>query len=83
MQLIMIKKKGCIPCREFEPIVKKIANESKLDFKTVQQENMPDKIKPPYFPYFYLYDSKKVVDEWGGTSERKLTSVLKRNQSKS
>ena len=52
MQLIMIKKKGCIPCREFEPIVKKIANESKLDFKTVQQENMPDKIKPPYFPYF-------------------------------
>ena len=40
MQLIMIKKKGCIPCREFEPIVKKIADKNKLEFKTVQQENM-------------------------------------------
>ncbi len=74
----MIKKKGCMPCKEFEPIVKQTAELHSLGFRTILGEDMPKNIQPPYYPFFYLYKEKSVIESWGGTSEKKLLSVLKR-----
>ena len=46
------------------------------------QEDMPEEIRPPYFPYFYLYNDGEVIEHWGGTSDRKLEKVLDRNLNK-
>ena len=78
MELIMVKKKGCMPCAQFEPFVKKRAKEEALSYKSIMREDMPEKIQPPYFPFFYLYEDNKIIESWGGTSERKFDSVLKR-----
>ena len=78
MEIVMIKKKGCMPCKEFEPIVKKTTEEYSLGFRTIMGEDMPENIQPPYYPFFYLYKNKSVLESWGGTSEKKLLSVLKR-----
>ena len=42
---------------------------------------MPESIRPPFYPYFYLREGNDVIDEWGGTNERKMESVIKRNLS--
>ena len=78
MEIVMIKKKGCMPCKEFEPVVKRTAEEYSLGFRTIMGEDMPENIQPPYYPFFYLYKNKSVLESWGGTSEKKLLSVLKR-----
>tara|TARA_B110000444_G_scaffold212840_1_gene209395 strand:- start:26017 stop:26274 length:258 start_codon:yes stop_codon:yes gene_type:complete len=78
MELIMVKKKGCMPCTQFEPFAKEHALDESLDFRTVMREDMPEKIHPPYFPFFYLYQDNKIIESWGGTSEKKFLSVLKR-----
>ena len=57
----MIKKVGCSPCKKFEPIVKKEAEKHSLGFRRIMQEDMPEEIRPSYFPYFYLYKE----GEWG------------------
>jgi hypothetical protein len=82
MELIMVKKKGCMPCTQFEPFAKAKAQEENLDFRTVMKEDMPEKIHPPYFPFFYLYKDDKILESWGGTSEKKFLSVLKRTLNK-
>ena len=41
-------------------------------------ESMPEKLQPPYYPFFYIYKDKSVLESWGGVSEKKLLSVLKR-----
>ena len=78
MGIVMIKKRGCMPCKEFEPIVKTATENYKIGFRTLMGETMPKKFQPPYYPYFYLYDNKTVLESWGGTNEKKLNSVLKR-----
>ena len=54
------------------------AKEEVLSYKSIMGEDMPEKIQPPYFPFFYLYEDNKIIESWGGTSERKFDSVLKR-----
>ncbi len=75
----MIKKKGCMPCKVYEPIVKKNAELNKINFRTVQAEDMPEKLRPDVFPYFYLMKDKKLLENWAGNNERKMQSVLKRH----
>ena len=70
MELIMVKKMGCMPCKEFEPFAEKRAKEETLSFRTIMGEDMPEKIQPPYFPFFYLYENNKIIESWGGTSEK-------------
>ena len=82
MEIIMIKKKGCQPCKIFEPFVKEQANKYSLGFRTLMGETMPEKFQPPFYPYFYLYEDKNIIESWGGTSEKKLESVLKRKLKK-
>ena len=82
MEIVMIKKLGCGPCKTFEPIVKAEAEKRSLGFRHVMQEDMPEEIRPPYFPYFYLYNDGEVVEHWGGTSDRKLEKVLDRSLNK-
>ena len=40
---------------------------------------MPENIRPPFYPYFYLRSGNDVIEEWGGTNERKMESVIKRH----
>ena len=78
MEIVMIKKKGCMPCKKFEPFVKETAEKNSLGFRTIMGESMPEKLQPPYYPFFYIYKDKSVLESWGGVSEKKLLSVLKR-----
>ena len=41
----MIKKKGCMPCKEFEPFVKQTAEKYSLGFRTIMGENMPENLQ--------------------------------------
>lgn len=79
MEIVMIKKNGCMPCKLYEPIVKKIAELNKINFKSVQAEDMPEKMRPDVFPYFYLMNEKKLLENWAGDNKRKMQSVLKRH----
>lgn len=78
MEIVMIKKKGCMPCKKFEPFVKETAEKNSIGFRTIMGESMPEKLQPPYYPFFYIYKDKSVLESWGGVSEKKLLSVLKR-----
>lgn len=82
MEIVMIKKLGCGPCKTFEPLVRKEAEKRSLGFRHIMQEDMPEEIRPPYFPYFYLYKEGEVIEHWGGTSDRKLEKVLSRHLDK-
>ena len=79
MEIVMIKKQGCMPCTQFKPTIEKYALEKGIEFRTVQTEDMPEAIRPPFYPYFYLRSGNDVIDEWGGTNERKMESIIKRN----
>ncbi|MEJ6795063.1 MAG: thioredoxin domain-containing protein [Flavobacteriales bacterium] len=79
MDIVMIKQEGCNPCTMFEPTAKKIAEEHSLGFRTVMDTELPENVKLPYFPFFFLYDNGEIKDQWGGTSDRKMVSVIKRN----
>tara|TARA_B100001769_G_scaffold240314_1_gene207221 strand:+ start:277 stop:537 length:261 start_codon:yes stop_codon:yes gene_type:complete len=79
MELVMIKKKGCQPCRIYEPTVKEVSKINNINFKAIQAEDMPEKIRPEIFPYFYLRNKNEIIESWAGTNERKMYSVLKRN----
>ena len=35
MKIIMIKKKGCNPCKMFEPTIKSMADQNQLEYKSV------------------------------------------------
>ena len=70
-------------CKQFEPFAEKRAKEETLSFRTIMGEDMPEKIQPPYYPFFYLYEENKIIESWGGTSEKKFDSVLKRTLKKS
>ena len=79
MEIVMIKKQGCMPCKKFEPVVNKLAESKNISFRTIMAEKMPEKMRPDYYPYFFLYDNGKIIENWGGTSDRKVESVLKRH----
>tara|TARA_B100000925_G_scaffold27_1_gene33 strand:+ start:4665 stop:4940 length:276 start_codon:yes stop_codon:yes gene_type:complete len=79
MEIVMIKKKGCMPCKIYQPIVEKVAELNKINFRTVQAEDMPENLRPDIFPYFYLMKDKKLLENWAGNNERKMQSVLKRH----
>ena len=79
MEIVMIKQEGCNPCKMFEPTAKKIAQENSLGFRTVMDTDLPENVNLPYFPFFFLYDNGEIKDQWGGTSDRKMESVIKRN----
>jgi len=79
MEIVMIKKKGCQPCRIYEPTVKEISIINNIKFKSIQAEDMPEKIRPEIFPYFYLRKENEIIESWAGTNERKMHSVLKRS----
>ena len=75
----MIKKKGCNPCKMFEPTIKSVANQNQLEYKSVQAENMPEKMRPNLFPYFYLFEKEKMLESLAGTNIRKMSKVLSRH----
>lgn len=79
MEIVMIKKKGCMPCKIYQPIVSKVAELNRINFRTVQSEDMPEKLRPDVFPYFYLMKDKELLENWAGNNERKMQSVLKRH----
>ena len=79
MKIIMIKKEGCNPCKMFEPTIKNVAKQNNLEYKSVQAENMPEKMRPEVFPYFYLLNGESLLENWAGTSTRKMSNVLKRH----
>ena len=72
MEIVMIKKKGCMPCKEFEPTVKKITQNYSLGFRTIMGEGMPEKLQPPYYPFFYLYENNAILESWGGQVKKKF-----------
>ena len=79
MEIVMIKKHGCGPCKMYEPRIKEVAKKNNLEFRTIQGEEMPEEIQPKYFPYFYLRKDNEVLEGWAGTNERKLKTVLNRH----
>ena len=79
MKIIMIKKKGCNPCKIFEPTVKNIAKQNFLEYKSVQAEDMPENMRPEIFPFFYLLNGDDLLENWGGTNMRKISKVLARH----
>ena len=79
MKIVMIKKKGCNPCKMFEPTIKSVANQNQLEYKSVQAEKMPEKMRPNLFPYFYLFEKEKMLESWAGTNIRKMSKVLSRH----
>tara|TARA_R110000822_G_scaffold297768_1_gene420439 strand:+ start:110 stop:355 length:246 start_codon:yes stop_codon:yes gene_type:complete len=79
MEIVMIKMQGCMPCKIFEPTVKQYAEEKRIKFRTLQMEDMPKELHPPYYPYFYLRQENDIIAEWGGSNERKMQSIIKRN----
>ena len=74
MQVIMLTKDGCGSCKTFLPTAKEIADELGYTFKTLANPEM----EVPFFPYFYIMEDGKVLQQWGGVQERKYRSVLKR-----
>jgi thiol-disulfide isomerase/thioredoxin len=79
MEIVMIKKQGCMPCEIFKPTIEKYALEKGIDFRTIQAEDMPESIRPEFYPYFYLRSGDEILEEWGGTHERKMETVIKRH----
>ena len=79
MKIIMIKKKGCNPCKIFEPTIKNIAKKNHLEYKSVQAEDMPENMRPEIFPYFYLLNGEDLLESWAGTSTKKMSKVLGRH----
>ena len=75
MDIIMLTKDGCGACKTFKPLAKEIADELGFTFKVI---NNPD-IEVPFFPYYYIMDEGKVVEQWGGVQERKYRKVLERS----
>ena len=75
----MIKKKGCMPCKMFQPVIENVANINSLNFKIVQGEEMPENMRPDYYPFFYLMDGDKLLESWAGDSTKKMTRVLSRH----
>ena len=79
MKIVMIKKTGCNPCKMFEPTIQSMANQNKLEYKSVQAEEMPENMRPDVFPYFYLIEDEKMLESWAGTNIRKMSKVLSRH----
>ena len=79
MKIIMVKKKGCNPCKMFEPKIKDVAIDNSIGFKVVQAEEMPEKMRPKFYPFFYLMNNDDLLESWAGTSTRKMTKVLTRH----
>ena len=79
MEIVMIKKLGCGPCKMYEPRINEVAKINNLEFRTIQAEDMPEDLRPKYFPYFFLRKDNDVLEGWAGTNERKLKSVLNRH----
>ena len=82
MEIVMIKKQGCMPCEQFEPHARKMAKEHSVGFRTIPEEIMPENMKPSFFPYFNLMEGKELLESWGGVKDRKFLSVLNRNTKK-
>ena len=78
-QVIMMTKDGCGSCTTFKPIAKQIADEFGYEFKIVPNP----KVNVPFFPFFFIMDEGKIIQQWGGTQERKYRSVLKRTSKQS
>ena len=74
MEIVMIKKQGCMPCEQFEPDARKIAEENGIKFRTIPQEIMPVKMRPPFFPYFHLLTS--IQDAQLKTALKKLRKSI-------
>ena len=73
-QVIMLTKDGCGSCKTFKPTAKEIAEEYGYEFKIIPNP----KVEVPFFPYFYIMEEGKIVQQWGGVQERKYRNVLKR-----
>jgi thiol-disulfide isomerase/thioredoxin len=73
-QVIMMTKDGCGSCTTFKPVAKQLAEEYGFEFKIIPNPT----IELPFFPYFYIMEDGKVLQQWGGVQERKYKSVLKR-----
>ena len=71
-EVIMMTKDGCGSCSSFKPYAKELANDLGYGFKII---NNPQ-IQVPFFPFYFLMIEGKVVEKWGGVSERKYQKVL-------
>ena len=49
------------------------------DKSDVGDEDMPEKMRPEIFPYFYLLNGEDLLENWAGTNTRKMSNVLKRH----
>ena len=79
MKIVMIKKKGCSPCKMFEPTIQTVAKKNSLEYKSVQAEDMPENMRPEIFPYFYLLNGEDLLESWAGTNTKKMSKVLGRH----
>ena len=75
-EVIMMTKDGCGACGSFKPFAKEKATALGYSFKII---NNP-KIEIPFFPFYFMMVDGKVVEKWGGVSERKYQKVLERHQ---
>ena len=39
MEIVMIKKQGCMPCKMFRPTIEKYALDNGIEFRTIQTED--------------------------------------------
>ena len=74
----MITQEGCRPCEAMKSMAPTKAKMKGFDFRIVKLESMPENIRPPYTPYFYVMDGDKLIEEWGGPNMQKMSSVLTR-----
>ena len=74
----MITQEGCRPCEAMKSMAPTKAKMKGFDFRIVKLESMPENIRPPYTPYFYLMEGDKIIEQWGGDI-RKLIKVIERN----
>ncbi|MGB0136771.1 MAG: hypothetical protein ACON34_11795 [Flavobacteriales bacterium] len=79
MEIIMIKKQGCMPCKQFEPTAQQLAEGKNLGFRSIMMETMPENMRPEIAPTFYLMKEGAILEEWAGTSDRKFERVLERH----
>ena len=74
----MITQEGCGPCNIMKSMAPKEVARYNIPIRFVELEPMPENIRPPYTPYFYLMEGDKIIEQWGGDI-RKLIKVIERN----
>ena len=80
MELILVRQEGCGPCDAMNKMAPEKAKKRGYTFRTIDMESMPEDIRPPYIPYFYIMDKDEIVEQWGGHSLTLLINTLNKNK---